>query len=112
MAVKLGNDHPGCRMKVTRPAVVAQPLPQAQYVLLARPRKRMNRRPASHEPPVVRHHRRDLRLLQHRLADKHAVRVAKLSRRRAPRQAAMMLAIPTKHRPPKPGNVLNVNRSG
>ena len=92
----LANDALRRRLKVPRPRVVPEPLPQPQDLLLAAPRQIENRRKSGDEAVVIRNHRRDLRLLQHRLADEHVVRLRHSagSTIHPPRQIAPMPPIP------------------
>ena len=62
-------------LEVAGAGVIAEPLPHAQHVLLVGGGEVGERREPLEEPVEVRDDRRDLRLLEHRLADEHVVRV-------------------------------------
>ncbi len=63
-------------VQVARPAVVAQPAPQAEHLVLRRRGQRGDVREAGQEALVVAQHGRHLRLLQHDLRQPDAVRIA------------------------------------
>src|SRR4029077_7346415 len=81
-------------MEIARPRVVAQTLPGMQHVVELRQGERFDIGPALEEAREVRTDGRDRGLLQHDLAEPHAIRIGRLARQRAPRQAAAMPVVP------------------
>jgi hypothetical protein len=67
------HDLPGCCLEIARPAVIAQPLPEQEHVLLVGSRQVGQRRKPLEEAVKIRDDRRHLRLLKHRLADQHVI---------------------------------------
>ena len=84
------------RLEVAGPAVVAEPRPQREHVVLRRRGQGLDRREAVEEPSPALLHHRDPRLLQHELGHQDRVRVA----RAAPRQVAAVPAVPAEERRP------------
>lgn len=76
----VAHDPPGRLVKVTRPAVVAEALPEAQHLLLVGRRECSERGPAVHEATEIIHHRGDLGLLEHCFADQHVIGIGTLGR--------------------------------
>ena len=84
----------GRLLQVAHPAVVAQPLPKLQQLLLISCGQGLHRRAALHEPVEVGQHRRHPGLLEHDLRHPDAVRVADA----APRQDALVDIVPRQQR--------------
>src|SRR5918999_3499623 len=89
-----GRDLTRRPVEVQRAPVVAEALPLADDVCSGRVRKSLDRRPALEPGEVARHDARDLRLLEHDLADEDRVRVS----RPAPWEVAAVLGIPAEER--------------
>ena len=89
-AAMFGDDLLRGRVKLPRTAVVAEAFPQSQHLLLVGRRQPRDVRKRADEPREIVAHRRHLRLLQHDLADPHAIRIA----RAPPGQIAGMLRVP------------------
>jgi hypothetical protein len=84
------NNLSGGKMEISRPTVVAQSLPLAEYFVFRGSSERLHRRPAVHEtlpivPPLF-----HLRLLEDNLREPDSIRVASLP----PGQIATVLAKP------------------
>ncbi len=73
----LADDLPRGRVQVPRAAVIAEPFPQPQDVVLVGGGQGGQRGKASQEPLEIWDDGRHRRLLQHDLADPDAVRVAR-----------------------------------
>ena len=97
LAAVLRHDLLGRGVQAASAAVVAQALPQAQHLLLVGGRKRLDCRKRRDETLEIRLHCRNGRLLQHHLADPHAIGIA----RPPPRQVAGVLAVPREQPPAK-----------
>ena len=70
--------------------VVAQPLPRVKHLRFRGSSERGERRKPAQPLFIIGQHRRDLRLLKHKLGNENAVRVA----RSAPRKIAAVCAVP------------------
>ena len=82
------------RMQVSRPAVIAQPLPQAQHIVFRSRCQRLHRGKTLHEPLPIGQSLFDARLLQDNLTQPDGIGIAV----RPPREAATMLLIPAQKR--------------
>ena len=87
----VARHHTRRRQQIARPAVIAQPRPGRHHRAVLCCRQRLDRRPGRQEPPVIRHDRRDGRLLQHDFAEPHCVRIGRVT---APRQLTLVPLIP------------------
>ena len=70
------RQRPGGTVQVAGAAVVAKPLPEEQHILLGSRGQVRHAGKRAHETLEVGDYGRDLRLLQHDLADPDAIRVA------------------------------------
>src|SRR4051812_37755740 len=77
-------------VELPRSAVVAKAFPQTQYFNLARGGETVDIGKHRNEPREVVARSRDLRLLEHDLADPHAIRILRLT----PRQVAGVFSVP------------------
>ncbi len=76
LAAKLIANAHGRAMQIARARVVAEAGPEVQHVVDRRIGQRRDAGEALHEAQVIRHDRRDLRLLKHDLRHPHAIRRA------------------------------------
>ena len=88
------RDFAGAGDEVAGPGIIAEAGPFGEDVLIARCGQRRDRRPARDEPLEPRHDRRDRGLLEHDLAQPHAIGIGRrLAGRRTPRQAPEVIHI-------------------
>ena len=93
LASKLFHNPAGCRMEMSRTAVISHILPRLQHVVLGGGRQGLNRRKPGQKTVVVRNNRLHLRLLKHNLRNPYVVGIRAVS----PRQVALMRLIPCQY---------------
>ena len=76
LAVVFGHQDPRRLVEMPGPAIVAQPFPEPQHVLFVGISQLAHRGKCLEEVLEIGHHRGDLRLLQHHLADPDAIGIA------------------------------------
>ncbi len=67
------HQQPRGTVQLTGPAIIAQPFPMLEHLLLRRRGQRLHVGEALQKSLKIGNHRDDLRLLQHDLADPHAI---------------------------------------
>jgi hypothetical protein len=97
----LGDDALRRRVEVPRAAVIPEALPQPQHVLLVCGSQAFDRGKTSDKTLEIRDDGGDLRLLEHRLADEHAIRVQGFTRAalQPPWKLALVRVVPAQQPP-------------